>query len=456
MSDELVHHMRGFAEECLCRIAANPETDGNELHTRQTYADIITLCNRVVAPSAQETAGSETQSLSADEIIEVAMKMLENWGHNEGGDHQDSWAYCDCGNLDAKYAATKIRKALKGRYRLTATLSTPPASTESEPYSKDCVEGRCNHAWHPPDFKLAPTAQPSTTRRREIAQKIWDAGDRGNLSPDECIALLTKLEQDAREDERNKMQAQNCSSASCRDEMVWRDAIAKAVKDAREQALREVGEKHVPYLRWDREGDLYDVHCGCGLVLSTNSDDEWIQEWREHILALSPPAGKASESTDDLLTSGSGSGGTDSLASSSRHFAPSEPRASDVLPLQRAATMDESRANTAALLTKRVEPQARLAKAAEMFAARVQERTPEWFRETDTDFAEANAALHAALLSSRGDKEAEIRLDEAKWWHGLLDSGTMAATRSPANDCCKRIAAFEIAIKDAGKSRGER
>jgi hypothetical protein len=41
---ELIHHMKGFAEECLRRIEATPSVDGNELHTKQTYTDILKLC----------------------------------------------------------------------------------------------------------------------------------------------------------------------------------------------------------------------------------------------------------------------------------------------------------------------------------------------------------------------------------------------------------------------------
>lgn len=40
----LVGKMRQFAEECLRRIALNPETDGDELHTKDTYQDILKLC----------------------------------------------------------------------------------------------------------------------------------------------------------------------------------------------------------------------------------------------------------------------------------------------------------------------------------------------------------------------------------------------------------------------------
>jgi hypothetical protein len=43
-----------------------------------------------------------------------------------------------------------------------------------------------------------------------------------------------------------------------------------------------------------------------------------------------------------------------------------------------------------------------LRRAAEVFAARVMERNPEWFRETDTDFAEADHALRAALRRREG------------------------------------------------------
>ena len=63
VADELVHHMRGFAEECLRRIAVNPgrdeiRVDGYELHTKQTYTDIIRLCDRVVPPPSQSRRGS--------------------------------------------------------------------------------------------------------------------------------------------------------------------------------------------------------------------------------------------------------------------------------------------------------------------------------------------------------------------------------------------------------------
>lgn len=41
--------------------------------------------------------------------------------------------------------------------------------------------------------------------------------------------------------------------------------------------------------------------------------------------------------------------------------------------------------------------------AIERFAGRVQERNPEWFRERDTDFAEADHALRAALAKLDGE-----------------------------------------------------
>jgi len=40
----LTGKMRDFAEECLRRIALNPETNGHELHTKDTYEDILKLC----------------------------------------------------------------------------------------------------------------------------------------------------------------------------------------------------------------------------------------------------------------------------------------------------------------------------------------------------------------------------------------------------------------------------
>ena len=57
MSDELIHHMRGFAEECLRRIELNPEVSGNELHTKQTYVDIMKLCDRVPASPQSDQLG---------------------------------------------------------------------------------------------------------------------------------------------------------------------------------------------------------------------------------------------------------------------------------------------------------------------------------------------------------------------------------------------------------------
>ena len=64
MSDELIHHMRGFAEECLRRIELNPEVSGNELHTKQTYVDIMKLCDRV--PAALATFLEGLRELSAE------------------------------------------------------------------------------------------------------------------------------------------------------------------------------------------------------------------------------------------------------------------------------------------------------------------------------------------------------------------------------------------------------
>jgi hypothetical protein len=65
---------------------------------------------------------------------------------------------------------------------------------------------------------------------------------------------------------------------------------AQAVAAAQEE-MRERCASHAPYLQWDREGELYDVHCECGLILTTsfdgsNVDYEWATEWREHIRAL--------------------------------------------------------------------------------------------------------------------------------------------------------------------------
>lgn len=40
----LVGKMRTFAEECLRRIAATPSCAGDDLHTKDTYEDILKLC----------------------------------------------------------------------------------------------------------------------------------------------------------------------------------------------------------------------------------------------------------------------------------------------------------------------------------------------------------------------------------------------------------------------------
>ena len=62
MSDELIHHMRGFAEECLRRIELNPEVSGNELHTKQTYVDIMKLCDRVPAAPQSDPLTKEAEA----------------------------------------------------------------------------------------------------------------------------------------------------------------------------------------------------------------------------------------------------------------------------------------------------------------------------------------------------------------------------------------------------------
>ena len=77
VADELVHHMRGFAEECLRRIAVNPgrdeiRVDGYELHTKQTYTDIIRLCDRVVPPS-QPVAPEEITDMRMCEIHRLTL-----------------------------------------------------------------------------------------------------------------------------------------------------------------------------------------------------------------------------------------------------------------------------------------------------------------------------------------------------------------------------------------------
>ena len=79
MSDELIHHMRGFAEECLRRIELNPEVSGNELHTKQTYVDIMKLCDRVpAAPQSDQPAPDDLPNRVRDDIAAWAEATHES------------------------------------------------------------------------------------------------------------------------------------------------------------------------------------------------------------------------------------------------------------------------------------------------------------------------------------------------------------------------------------------
>ena len=150
----------------------------------------------------------------------------------------------------------------KWNYLRNPAAPSAPETAASEPSGNPdgiiCPKHRIEMRWYNEHWccqscasELAAPPPPSPTQQaRELARSViiknyglperwteWQE-ERYRQIENDIAALLTKLEQDARADERNKIQGHNCSPASCRDEMIWRESIA----DARERALREAAE----------------------------------------------------------------------------------------------------------------------------------------------------------------------------------------------------------------------
>lgn len=111
----LVGKMHDFANECLRRIAANPHTDGDELHTKDIYLDILKLCSLAVQ-SLTPNAG-EMQ-------LRDAIMTVQNY-------------FADCSNLAIQTRADELIANLR---KLAA--STPAGPIYDKPFESVEREGK--------------------------------------------------------------------------------------------------------------------------------------------------------------------------------------------------------------------------------------------------------------------------------------------------------------------------
>ena len=281
MSDELIHHMRGFAEECLRRIELNPEVSGNELHTKQTYVDIMKLCDRVpAAPQSDPLTKEAEASVRLDGDTHCVDDTPPSDQPEQGrplDELNELIAIADRdGTLD-------IRPGLK---RIAAKLAAP-ASQPSAPAQKPHLDGIT------PEFQPSPASVDA----REWAERIMVRWLEGNITLESLAALLESfraatLEQAAQlVSDTPRTPALTGAMDSLTDKIRnlgsdhnW---LARQLDEVRANTLAHMLELLNGHrLLSGKPGD----ECSCGKWNANYPDrdrDVW-QAWLQHIRALSP------------------------------------------------------------------------------------------------------------------------------------------------------------------------